>query len=93
MMTFYGCAALAKLRFTRSNAIILFLLWLAQFMFPFNFTFLPKLPIIGNSSRLVTSIVFGVLTVYELVRHKSEFKFRLGVSETLRLATAKRERG
>lgn len=90
MMTFYGCAALAKLKFTRTNAIVLFLLWLAQFTFPVNFTFLPSFPVVGNNSRLITSIIFGGLTIYEVVRHGREFKIRLGVKETLRLAAAKR---
>ena len=54
MMTFYGCAALAKLRFTRGNAIILFVLWIAQFLYPVSFTFMPELPIIGNNSRLIS---------------------------------------
>ena len=85
MMTFYGCAALAKLKFTRGNAIIMFILWLAQFIFPGNFTFLPEIPIIGNNSRIITSIIFGLLTVYEAICHHKEFQIVNGVKETIRL--------
>ena len=86
MMTFYGCAALAKLKFTRGNAIVMFILWLAQFMYPGNFTFLPKIPIIGDNSRIITSIIFVILAIYEIVRHRKEFQILSGVRETLRLA-------
>ncbi len=86
MMTFYGCAALAKLKFTRMNAIILFVMWLAQFLYPVNFSFLPEFPLVGNSSRLITSILFGLLTIYEIMAHRKEFRIRSGISETLRLS-------
>jgi len=89
MMTFYGCAALTKLRFTRGNAIILFVLWLAQFIYPGNFTFMPRIPIIGDNSRVITSLIFGLLAVYELVRHRKEIQIVHGINETIRLARAK----
>lgn len=91
MMTFYGCATLAKLRLTRGNAIILFVLWLAQFLYPVHFTFMPELPIIGNNSRIIVSIIFGILTIYEVARHKKEFKVREGIMETVHLARTRRE--
>ena len=90
MITFYGCAALAKLKFTRANAAILFLLWLAQFLYPVNFTFMPALPIVGDSSRIIVSIVFGFLTVFEIVKHRGEFRIRDGIAETIRLARERR---
>lgn len=89
MMTFYGCSALAKLKFTRGNAIILFVLWLAQFLFPGNFTFMPEIPFIGNNSRIITSLIFGILAVYEVVRHRKEFRIIEGMKETIRLARRK----
>jgi cation:H+ antiporter len=92
VMTFYGCIALAKLRFTKENAAILFVLWLAQFIFPVNFTFLPKLPVLGNSSRLITSSLFIILSIYEIIRHKKEFKLLLGIKETVRLARSKNQK-
>jgi len=92
MMTFYGCAILAKLRFTLSNAITLFLLWLAQFIYPTTFTFLPNLPLVGNNSRLITSFLFGFFSVYEIGRHYKEFRIIHGVKETYRLAIHKRNR-
>ncbi len=90
MMTFYGCAVLVKLKFTRGNAIILFVLWLAQFLYPVNFTFMPQLPVIGDNSRLITSVLFGVLAIYEIVRHWKEFRIADGINETIRLAKVKR---
>ncbi|HQT92557.1 MAG TPA: hypothetical protein PL001_11085, partial [Candidatus Kryptobacter bacterium] len=90
MMTFYGCATLAKLKFTRANAITLFVLWLAQFLYPVHFTFIPELPVIGNSSRIIVSIIFGILTIYEVVRHRKEFRVMSGIRETIRLAKARR---
>jgi cation:H+ antiporter len=90
VMTFYGCAALMKLRFTRGNAISLFLLWLAQFLYPVNFTFMPEIPILGNNSRIITSVIFGILTVYELVRYRKEFQIIHGIKETIRLAKLRR---
>ncbi len=89
MMTFYGCAALSKLRFTRANAILLFVLWLAQFIYPGKFTFMPDLPVIGSNSRIITSIIFGLLAIYEILRHRKEFRIAEGIRETIRLAAAK----
>ena len=90
MMTFYGCAALAKLRFTRGNAIVLFTLWLAQFLCPGNFNFMPSIPVIGNNSRIIVSLIFGILAVYEVVRHRKEIKIVPGIKETIRLARHKK---
>ncbi len=89
MMTFYGCSVLAKSRFTRGNATVLFVLWLAQFFYPFKFTFLPVLPIVGNNSRLITSVLFGLLAIYEIASHWREFRLSSGIQETLRLAKVK----
>lgn len=92
MMTFYGCAVLAKLRFTLSNAMTLFVLWLAQFIYPTTFPFLPELPILGNNSRLITSFLFGVFSIYEIGKHYKEFRIIYGLKETYRLALYKRNR-
>ncbi len=89
MMTFYGCSTLAKLKFTRENAIILFVLWLAQFLYPVNFTFMPQLPLIGNNSRLITSVLFGILALLEIGRHWKEFRITSGLRETVRLAKSR----
>ena len=89
MMTFYGCSTLAKLKFTRENAIILFVLWLAQFLYPINFTFMPQLPVVGNNSRLITSALFGILAILEIVRHRKEFQIISGIKETIRLAKSR----
>lgn len=86
MMTFYGCAALAKLKFTRGNAIVMFVLWLAQFLYPGNLSFMPALPIIGNNSRVIISLVFGLFALYEVIRHRKQFQIGYGIEETIRLA-------
>lgn len=91
MMTFYGCVTLAKLRFTRGDAVILFVLWLAQFLYPVNFTFMPALPVVGNNSRIIVSIIFGILTVYELAGHRKEFRVKAGIMETIHLARVRKE--
>ncbi len=91
MMTFYGCATLAKLKFTRGNAIILFVLWLAQFLYPVNFTFMPEFPIVGNNSRLIISVLFAGLSIYEISRHRKEFQIIFGVKQTIRLASLKNQ--
>jgi cation:H+ antiporter len=92
MMTFYGCAALSKLRFTRGNALTMFVLWMAQFFYPVNFTFLPKIPIVGDNSRVITSLIFGILAVYELARHRGEIQITNGIRQTLLLAKRKKMR-
>lgn len=92
MMTFYGCAALAKLRLTRGNAAILFVLWFAQFIYPGNFTFLPKIPLIGDNSRVIVSVIFGTLAVYEVIRHWKEFQIANGIAETFRLARLRNQK-
>ena len=72
MMMLYGGITLLKLRFTRLNAISLFVLWLAQFIFP------QQLPWLGdaawNNTRLITSAAFGVLIVVELVKHRHDIQ-------------------
>ncbi len=70
MMTLYGGVTLLKLRFTRLNAISLFVLWLVQFVFPY------QLPLLGdagwNNTRMLTAYLFGVLIVVELIKHRND---------------------
>lgn len=70
MMMLYGGVTLLKLRFTRLNAISLFVLWLVQFVFPH------QLPLLGaaawNNSRWLVAAAFGGLIVVELVKHRSD---------------------
>ncbi len=70
MMMLYGSVTLLKLRFTRLNAVSLFVLWLIQFVFPH------QLPLLGdadwNNSRLLVSAAFGALILVELGRHWQE---------------------
>jgi len=70
MMTLYGGTTLLKLRFTRLNALSLFVLWLAQFIFPY------QLPLLGNAdwnnTRMLTAAAFGLLIVVELYKHRND---------------------
>jgi cation:H+ antiporter len=82
MMMLYGGVTLLKLRFTRLNALSLFVLWLVQFVFP------NQLPWLGdatwNNSRRLIAATFGLLIVVELVKHRNDLK----VLENLRLVAA-----
>lgn len=82
MMMLYGSVTLLKLRFTRLNALSLFVLWLGQFIFP------NRLPWLGaatwNDTRLLIALAFGLLIVVELVKHRDDLK----VLENLRLVAA-----
>ncbi len=82
MMMLYGSVTLLKLRFTRLNALSLFILWLVQFIFP------QRLPWLGaaawNDTRLLIALAFGLLIVVELVKHRHDLK----VLENLRLVAA-----
>jgi cation:H+ antiporter len=70
MMMLYGSTTLLKLRFTRWNAISLFGLWLAQFIFPYH------LPLLGdatwNNTRWLASFAFGALMIVELIKHRHD---------------------
>lgn len=82
MMTLYGGTTLLKLRFTRLNAISLFVLWLVQFVFPY------QLPWLGNAAwnntRMLTAAAFGILIVVELVKHRND----IHLFENLRVVRA-----
>ena len=85
MMTLYGGTTLLKLRFTRLNAISLFVLWLVQFVFPY------QLPLLGNgdwnNTRMLTAAAFGLLIIVELVKHRNDinlFENLRVVRETMR---------
>jgi len=82
MMTLYGGTTLLKLRFTRLNALSLFVLWLVQFIFPH------QLPLLGNAdwnnTRMLTAAAFGILIVVELVKNHRQ----IHLIENLRVVRA-----
>jgi cation:H+ antiporter len=69
-MTLYGGVTLLKLRFTRFNALSLFVLWLVQFVFPYQLPFLGD--VAWNNTRFITSGVFALLIVVELAKHRHD---------------------
>jgi cation:H+ antiporter len=82
MMMLYGGVTLLKLRFTRLNALSLFVLWLVQFIFP------SRLPWLGetgwNDTRFLVAGAFSLLLVVELVKHRND----LHVLENVRWVAA-----
>ena len=64
-MIVYGTASLLKRRFLWTNALVLFSLWLTQFVFP---DYLPG----GLDSRVTLSVAFAALTLLELALHWRE---------------------
>src|SRR5439155_27210402 len=72
-MTLYGCACLLKFRYTRRNALIMFTLWVVQFVWHWHLPF--SLPIIGNSPHALLGWVFVGLAVAEVLWHWREIEF------------------
>jgi cation:H+ antiporter len=72
MMMLYGGVTLLKLRFTRLNALSLFVLWLVQFIFPHQLPWLGEAA--WNNTRILVSAAFGLLIVVELVKHRNDLK-------------------
>ncbi|MGE5141428.1 MAG: hypothetical protein ACM3JD_18315 [Rudaea sp.] len=70
VMSVYGAVLLLKLRFTRLDAVTLFVLWLIQFVFPYH------LPLLGdaqwNNTRLLTAAAFAALSILQLVMHRRD---------------------
>lgn len=96
-MSVYGAVALAKKRFTLENALVLFGLWFVQFVSPgrfvpqqdpyFDFPFW-----IFESWRGITTLLFGILTVLEALRHYSEWDLRGDILHTWQLIRGGRRR-
>ncbi|HJZ85692.1 MAG TPA: hypothetical protein VKN99_11010 [Polyangia bacterium] len=72
-MTLYGCACLLKFRYTRINAIIMFTLWLVQFVWHWRLPF--ELPVVGDSPHSLLAWVFILLAVIEVLVHVREIEF------------------
>lgn len=65
-MIVYGASTLLKRRFLWTNALILFSLWLTQFLFP------TTLPFVGWDTRVVLSWTFAALIPLELFLHRRD---------------------
>jgi cation:H+ antiporter len=69
-MTLYGCACLLKFRYTRRNALIMFTLWVVQFVWRAR---LPvHLPLIGDDPHRVLGWAFILLAGQEMLWHRRE---------------------
>jgi cation:H+ antiporter len=69
-MTLYGCACLLKLRYTRRNALSMFALWIAQFVWRAHLPF--ALPLLGDDPHLVLGWTFIALAAAEVAAHRRE---------------------
>jgi cation:H+ antiporter len=69
-MTLYGCACLLKFRYTRANAIVMFVLWLLQFASTKPMPW--RLPLVGTDAHLAISVVFIALALGEVAVHWRE---------------------
>jgi cation:H+ antiporter len=78
-MTVYGATALLKRRLTAPNAIVLFGLWLLQFVFP------EALPGTSWDTRLLTALIFIGLSLVEVGLHRREIHVLDDARETLAL--------
>jgi len=82
-MTLYGVACLLKLRFTRGNALLLFALWLVQFLYrgdlPFN------LPLLGNHVHIVLGWVLVLAAVIEVAVNWKHLEVRAAAAHAWRL--------
>jgi cation:H+ antiporter len=76
MMMFYGCACLAKLRFTTFEAIIMFSLWFIQFLF--------------SNTRLTISFMFVFFALSTLVYHRREINLFRSFKETVEILKARK---
>ena len=63
-MTIYGCACLLKFRYTRTNAIVMFTLWVAQFFWRQRLS--QELPFLGDDPHFIMGWIFIALAVVEI---------------------------
>lgn len=73
-MTLYGVACLLKLRFTRGNALVLFGLWLVQFLYRGDLPF--EVPLLGSHIHVVLGWVLVLAAVVEVARTWKELDVR-----------------
>jgi cation:H+ antiporter len=71
-MTIYGCACLLKLRYTRGNALIMFLLWIVQFIWRQRMPV--ALPLVGDDPHYALAWLAILLAVIEPLWHVRELR-------------------
>jgi cation:H+ antiporter len=81
-MTLYGCALLAKLRFSLSDAIIVFSIWIAQF---FSGPLAKVIPIHEERQHVILGVLCIVLAVGQVVKNWGELRVRQSLRETFAL--------
>lgn len=80
-MTLYGVACLLKLRLTRANALVLFVVWLVQFCFSGTLPF--SVPLLGSSVHRLLAWVLVLAAVLELHAHRAELELAALVREAI----------
>jgi cation:H+ antiporter len=79
-MTLFGCACLLKFRYTRRNAVIMFVLWVLQFVLR------DPLPVIGDPHAALAWL-FVALTFAELFWHRRDIHVRDALAHVIPLVT------
>jgi cation:H+ antiporter len=82
-MTLYGVACLLKLRFTRANAIVLFVIWLLQFCFSGQMPF--AVPLLGSSVHGLIAWLLIIAAVLEVAAHREELQVAQLLAEAVAL--------
>jgi cation:H+ antiporter len=74
IMSLYGGIACLKKRLSLGNALALFVLWTVQFLFPGRFgeAQYPDVGWLFASWRGVTTLLFAILCIVEVIRYKSQ---------------------
>mgnify|MGYP000170861989 CR=1 FL=1 len=80
IMTIYGCVCLADLKFQMSDAFVMFIIWLFQFLFPHEAPFAGEIEkfvsaLVGlefslPNTRIIASAAFIIAILHQIVRHK-----------------------
>jgi cation:H+ antiporter len=84
-MTLYGVACLLKLRFTRGNALVLFALWLVQFLYRGDLPF--EIPLLGHHVHTVLAWTLIAASVVEVALSWKGLRVRQSAAHAWKLIT------
>jgi cation:H+ antiporter len=82
-MTLYGVACLLKLRFTRANALVLFVLWVVQFVYRGDLPF--DVPLLGHHVHIVLGWILVVAAVGEIAWSWKQLRVRAAMAHAWKL--------